>query len=68
MVTPTNEPTAPPSSGKKSETRGVWLLLLVAAIVIIAGLALVSRRPGSDMGGSLSGEARSTPTPANGPP
>jgi hypothetical protein len=60
MVTPRNEPDAPPSTGKKRRTSGGWVLLIVLAIVIIAGVAILANRPGSGMGGSLSREGGST--------
>jgi hypothetical protein len=66
MVTPRNEPDAPPSTGKKSRTSGGWVLLMVLAIVIIAGVAILANRPGSGMGGSLSREGGTTRPEATG--
>jgi hypothetical protein len=68
MATPRNEPTAPPSTGKKSSVRSGWFLLLVLAIVIIAGIAMIAGRPGAGMGGSLSREGGTTPPAANSAP
>lgn len=72
MVTPRNEPDAPPSTGRstgrKSRTPGGWVLLMVLAIVIIAGVAILANRPGSGMGGSLSKEGGSTRPEATGSP
>lgn len=65
MVTPRNEPTAPPSTGKKSQVGRSWLLLLVLAIIIIAAIAWVANRPGAGMGGSLSREGGTTPPAAD---
>ena len=68
MVRPQNEPTAPPSTGKRSSVRSGWLLLLVLAIVIIAGITMLASRPGAGMGGSLSREGGTTPPAAKNAP
>lgn len=65
MVVPTNEPDAPPSSGKKSQTRAVWIALIVLALAIIAGFVVVGRQPGAEMGGSLATNGGSTRSDAD---
>jgi hypothetical protein len=68
MVTPRNEPDAPPSTGRQSRVRGGWLLLMIVAIVIVAAVAILAGRPGTGMGGSLSKEGGATrPEPAGSP-
>lgn len=68
MADPRNEPDAPPSKKQRGQIRSGWFLLIVLAIIIIAGIAMIADRPGAGMGGSLSGEGRTRPPPAEGAP
>ena len=68
MADPRNEPNAPPSTKQRGQIRSGWFLLIVLAIAIIAGIAMIADRPGAGMGGSLSGEGRTTPPPAESAP
>lgn len=68
MVTPRNEPDAPPPAGRRSQGRGGWLLLMLLAIVIIAGVAILAGRPGAGMGGSISREGGETRPATTGSP
>lgn len=65
MVTPKNEPDTPASAGKPNQTRTTWIILLVLAILIFAGIAVVSNKPGAEIGGSLSPNGGSTRSDAN---
>jgi hypothetical protein len=66
MVNPRNEPNAAPSKKQKGQMRSGWFLLIVLAIVIIAGIAMMAERPGAGMGGSMSQESTTRPPPADG--